>query len=76
MKFPEICPVCHKGPIVPLFEEYSILARKGPEQKLVGGLSAFQCTQELHIFFLMTRDVEEFLMTRAAEERRRAIDVS
>lgn len=59
MKLLEVCPVCQKGPIRKVFEDYSFQVTRRGEQKPLGGLTAFQCTQELHIFFLMTKDVEK-----------------
>jgi hypothetical protein len=36
-----------------------MFAEKANETQAIGGLLAFQCTQEGHVFFVMARDVEE-----------------
>jgi len=54
------CPVCGNVPLQPILTEFSITAALGerPEQH-IGGLRAYQCARELHIFFVMSKDVEE-----------------
>jgi hypothetical protein len=37
---------------------YSVYVEKPDSTQRVGGLVAYQCTQELHIFFVMAKDVE------------------
>lgn len=53
------CPVCGKGPIKPLPLGYSVYVEKLNSTQRVGGLVAYQCVQELHLFFVMARDVED-----------------
>jgi hypothetical protein len=36
-----------------------MFAEKSNGDQAIGGLLAFQCTQEGHVFFVMARDVEE-----------------
>lgn len=51
------CPICGKGPIRPVPLGYSVYVEK-PDSQRVGGLLAYQCTQEMHLFFVMSKDVE------------------
>lgn len=53
------CPICGKGPLAELPIGYKMFAAKPTGNQPVGGLVAFQCTQEGHVFFVMARDVEE-----------------
>lgn len=53
------CPICGRGPIKPLAVKYSVFVTKPDQTERVGGLVAYQCTEEMHIFFVMARDVEE-----------------
>jgi hypothetical protein len=52
------CPICGREPIQPLPLDYFVFVAKDHGTQRVGGLTAYQCTQELHIFFVMSRDVE------------------
>jgi hypothetical protein len=53
------CPVCGKGPIRPTFKEFAInVALRNQPQHPIGGLRGYQCDKELHIFFVMAKDVE------------------
>ena len=53
------CPIC-KGPIRPTFNEFVIsVALRNQPQHPIGGLRAYQCEKELHVFFVMAKDVEE-----------------
>ena len=53
------CPICGQGPLRALPLEYRVTATKGEYNQHVGGLLAYQCTQEGHIFFVRAKDVEE-----------------
>ena len=53
------CPVCGKGPLKPLALDYSVFVAKPDQTHRVGGLKAYQCAQELHVFFVMARDIDE-----------------
>jgi hypothetical protein len=52
------CPICGRGAIQPLPLDYFVFVAKDHGTQRVGGLTAYQCTQELHIFFVLSRDVE------------------
>jgi hypothetical protein len=54
------CPVCGKRPIQPALKEF-VISVALPAQPLhpIGGLRPFQCEEELHIFFVMAKDVQE-----------------
>ena len=56
---PGRCPICGKGPLIQLPIGYRMFAEKANETQAIGGLLAFQCSQEGHVFFVMARDVEE-----------------
>jgi hypothetical protein len=60
------CPVCGKGPIRPTFKEFAInVALWDHPQHPIGGLRGYQCDEELHIFFVMAKDVEEEMVKAA-----------
>ena len=53
------CPVCGKWPINPTFKEFVIsVSLRDQPQHPIGGLRAYQCEQEQHIFFVMRKDIE------------------
>jgi hypothetical protein len=52
------CPVCGKGPLIMLPTGYKAFVEKDNEKKRIGGLVAFQCEEEGHVFFVMAKDVE------------------
>ena len=53
------CPVCGKGPIRPTFKEFVInVALRDHPQHPIGGLQGYQCDEELHIFFVMAKDID------------------
>lgn len=53
------CPICGNGPLAVLPTGYAAFVEKGNEKKRIGGLLAFQCKEEGHVFFVMAKDVEE-----------------
>jgi len=53
------CPVCGNGPITELPTGYSAFVEKDKHKQRIGGLVAFQCEEEGHVFFVMAKDVEE-----------------
>ena len=55
------CPVCGNGPVTRLTIGYRILALKPNQTQPIGGLLAYQCAVEGHVFFVLARDVEEAL---------------
>jgi len=56
------CPICGKGRLLALPLEYRVNATKGESSIHVGGLLAYQCAQEGHIFFVLAKDVEKSLV--------------
>ena len=54
-----LCPICGKGPLEPLPVGYKMLLLKPGQTQPVGGLVAYQCAIEGHIFFVRAADVEE-----------------
>lgn len=38
---------------------YAAFVEKDSEKKRIGGLLAFQCEEEGHVFFVMAKDVED-----------------
>jgi hypothetical protein len=55
---PYSCPICGRLTIKQLFEEVRITADVDHELRNVGGLSAFMCADNGHIFFVMRKDIE------------------
>ena len=53
------CPICGMGPLRPLPTGYSVFVAKQDQTHPVGGLRAYQCVKEMHIFFVMARDIED-----------------
>ena len=53
------CPICGKGPLRHLEIGYKLFVEKSNQKQPIGGLLAFQCEQEGHIFFVMSKDMEE-----------------
>jgi|GEM_PF-1860799 len=56
--FPYSCPICGRLSLRQLFENVSITANVDHELRNVGGVAAFMCTANGHIFFVMTKDIE------------------
>jgi len=55
---PYSCPICGRLTIRPLLEKVGITATLDDELRNVGGLSAFMCADNGHIFFVMNKDLE------------------
>lgn len=55
---PLFCPICGKTTVVAVLDQVAINARVNNQVKEVGGLKAFQCGQQGHIFFVRTTDLE------------------
>jgi hypothetical protein len=55
---PYACPICGRLTLRPLFDNVQITADMDHELRNVGGLSAFMCTENGHIFFVMKKDIE------------------
>lgn len=53
------CPICGQGPLRALPLEHHVTASKGENNQYIGGLVAYQCAQEGHLFFVTAKDVEE-----------------
>ena len=56
---PGKCPICGKAPLVPLSIGYKLLLEKPGQRQPVGGVFAYKCAEEGHVFFVMLKDVEE-----------------
>ena len=59
--FPQVpyaCPICGRLTLRSLLGKVEITAKMDHEIRAVGGLSAFMCTENGHIFFVMQKDVE------------------
>lgn len=52
------CPVCGKGPVVPVELPNQLCVTKPGGLEVVGGVAAYQCREEFHIFFVMKHDME------------------
>lgn len=52
------CPLCGIVPVQPILEEIPVRAEVENKQTSVGGLKAFQCRTEGHIFFIRAADLE------------------
>jgi hypothetical protein len=55
---PHSCPICSRLTLQPLFDNVRITAELDHELRNVGGLAAFMCTENGHIFFVMQKDLE------------------
>jgi hypothetical protein len=53
------CPICGMGPLKPLPLGYSVFVAKPDRTHPIGGLLAYQCVNEMHIFFVRARDIED-----------------
>jgi hypothetical protein len=54
-----LCPICGKAPLFPLPVGYKMLLVKPGKKEPVGGLLAYRCAMEGHIFFVRAAEVEE-----------------
>jgi hypothetical protein len=54
---PLFCPVCGERAIDRILEDLSITAKGPAEEKQVGGLAAFMCTANGHVFFVRYLDL-------------------
>lgn len=46
------CPVCGNGPMTELPTGYSAFVEKDKHKQPIGGLVAFQCEEDGHVFFV------------------------
>jgi hypothetical protein len=51
--------VCGKTSVTPVSIGYKVYVEKSNQKQPIGGLVAFQCEQEGHVFFVMSKDVED-----------------
>jgi len=56
---PGKCPICGKGPLRQLPTGYKVFVEKSNQKHPIGGLLAFQCVVEGHVFFVRASDLEE-----------------
>lgn len=61
LPLPHACPICGQLTIRRLFEDVRITAELDHELRNVGGLAAFMCTQQDHIFFVLRKDLDQRL---------------
>jgi len=52
------CPICGQGPIMPFEIPDKLCVAKPGGLQVIGGVAAYQCRKELHVFFVMRRDIE------------------
>ena len=55
---PYSCPICNRLTIRPLFEEVRLTAELDHDLRNVGGLAAFMCADNGHIFFVRKQDLD------------------
>ena len=53
------CPLCGKTSVTAVSIGYKVYVEKSNQKQPIGGLVAFQCEQEGHVFFVMSKDVED-----------------
>jgi hypothetical protein len=58
MLLPLTCPVCGKSTIEPVLASVRIVAMYEQFQGDIGGLKVYRCTEEGHIFFVRSSDLE------------------
>ena len=63
---PYSCPICGQLTLRSLFDSVHITVDIDHELRNVGGLAAFMCTQNGHIFFVMKKDIDSETATRRA----------
>ena len=54
---PILCPICTRSSLEPILENVTIKAQLGDE-RVVGGLLGYRCTEFGHLFFIRKVDVE------------------
>jgi hypothetical protein len=54
---PILCPICTRSSLEPILEKVTITAQLG-EERVVGGLLGYRCTEFGHVFFIRKADVE------------------
>jgi hypothetical protein len=59
MPLPSSCPICGRITVRRLLQDVQITANVKHELRDVGGLSAFICEVEGHIFFVLQKDLGE-----------------
>ena len=55
---PILCPICTRSKLEPILQEVTIKAQLGADDRTVGGLLAYRCTEFGHVFFIRKADVE------------------
>ncbi len=55
---PLSCPICGKTPVEAVLDQVAIHAIVNKQNTQVGGLKAFQCWGEGHIFFVRETDLQ------------------
>ena len=55
---PILCPICTRSTLEPILQEFIIKAVVAAEDRVVGGLLAYRCSEFGHVFFVRRTDVE------------------
>lgn len=63
---PYTCPICGRLTLRPLLEKVGITANVEHELRNVGGLAAFMCGENGHIFFVMKKDLDSGIASEQA----------
>lgn len=56
---PFSCPICGRTALEQLFDDIQITANMNYELRNVGGLEAFMCSENRHVFFVMKKDNQQ-----------------
>ena len=54
---PILCPICTRSSLEPILQEVTIKAQL-EDERVVGGLLGYRCTEFGHVFFICKADVE------------------
>lgn len=65
---PYACPICGRLTMRKLFDNVQITANLDHEFRNVGGLAAFMCTENSHVFFVMAKDIENEMAAGRLQE--------
>ena len=56
---PGKCPICGNGPLRALPVGYKMFVEKSHQREPIGGLLAYQCVQNGHVFFVRASDLDD-----------------
>ena len=63
---PILCPICTRSSLEPILQEVTIKAHVDGDNRVVGGVLAYRCTEFGHVFFIRRADVESMPELRYA----------